>query len=78
VCGVKVRMNGNETSPNSRVMCRAVIDKLNDVICNVETSGDFGLWMTEQGTIHVQTPNQTQLFYNSKLNDPYPGLGLQV
>ena len=52
-------------------MFRICLTKLSNVICNVEISGDFGLWMTKNGTTAIQIPIPTQQYYDMALEDPY-------
>jgi hypothetical protein len=61
-----------------RVMFRICADKLNNVIGNIDITGEFGLWMTENETITIQLPNLVQLSYDNDLEDPYPTLGLRI
>jgi hypothetical protein len=66
------------TTANTRAMCRIVIDKLTNLICNIEMSGDFGQWITKLGTVQCQIPIQTQLSHNGKLGNPCPDLTPQA
>jgi hypothetical protein len=45
--------------------------KLSNVVCNVEISDDFGLWMTKNGTAKIQIPIPTQQYYDATLEDPF-------
>ena len=56
----------------TKVQCSEFcLTKLSNVICNVEITGDFGLWMTKNGTTAIQIPIPTQQYYDMALEDPY-------
>jgi hypothetical protein len=46
---------------DKRVMFRICVNKLNKVVSNVEMTGDFGLWMTKQGTVHISDTNPNSI-----------------
>jgi hypothetical protein len=59
-------------------MFRMCLTKLSNVICNVEISGDFGLWMTKNGTTAIQIPIPTQQYYDVTLEDPYNSFSMRT
>jgi hypothetical protein len=52
------------------VMHQISVNELNEAVGNIETTGDFSLWMTKPGTVHIQMPIRTQLFHDDGLADP--------
>jgi hypothetical protein len=52
-------------------MFRICLVKLSNVICNVEISDDFGLWLTRDGITKIQIPIPTQQYYNMTLENPF-------
>jgi hypothetical protein len=52
-------------------MFRICLVKLSNVVCNVEISDDFGLWLAKDGTMKIQIPIPTQHYYNATLEDPF-------
>ena len=52
-------------------MFRICLVKLSNVVCNVEISDGFGLWMTKNGTAKIQIPIPTQQYYDATLEDPF-------
>jgi hypothetical protein len=63
---------------DKKVMFRICINMLNNVICNIEISNDFGLWMTKNGTANIQVPLPVQLYYDIALDDPFSALSLRA
>jgi hypothetical protein len=63
---------------DKNAMFRICLTKLSNVICNVEISGDFGSWMTKNGTATIQIPIPTQQFYNIALEDPYRSFSMRT
>ena len=59
-------------------MFRICLTKLSNVVCNVEISDDFGLWMTKNGTTTIQIPIPTQQYYDVTLEDPYCSLSMRT
>ena len=59
-------------------MFRVCLTKLSNVICNIEISGDFGLWMTKNGTTTIQIPIPTQQYYDMALEDPYCSFSMRT
>ena len=59
-------------------MFRVCLTKLSNVICNIEISGDFGLWMTKNGTTAIQIPIPTQQYYDITLEDPYRSFSMRT
>ena len=59
-------------------MFRICLTKLSNVICNIEISGDFGLWMTKNGTTAIQIPIPTQQYYDITLEDPYRSVSMRT
>ena len=59
-------------------MFRICLTKLSTVICNVEISDDFGLWMTKNGATTIQIPIPTQQHYDMTLEDPYYSLSMRT
>jgi hypothetical protein len=63
---------------DKKVMFRICINQLNNAICNIEISSDFGLWMTKNGTTNLQLPLSVQLHYDITLEDPFSALSLRA
>ena len=63
---------------NQSAMFRICLTKLSNVVCNVEISGDFGLWMTKNGTTTIQIPIPTQQYYDMALEDPYHSFSMRT
>jgi hypothetical protein len=59
-------------------MFRICLVKLSNVICNVEISDDFGLWITKDRTTHIQIPTPVQQYYNMTLDDPFPSFSMRT
>ena len=58
-------------------MFRICTVKLSNVICNVNSSGDFGLWMTKNQTTDVQIHIPVHQYYDMTLDDPFPSFSVR-
>jgi hypothetical protein len=54
-------------------MFRICLVKLSNVICNIEISDNFGLWITKNRT-NIQIPIPVQQYYDITLEDPFPSV----
>jgi hypothetical protein len=58
-------------------MCQTCLIKLNNTICNIEMSDEFGQLMTESGTANVHVPLPHQLFCDMAHPDPFDKLAMR-
>jgi hypothetical protein len=58
-------------------MFRIRLVKLNNVVCDVEISNDFGLWITQHRTTEIQIPIPVQQYYDMTLDDPFPSFSMR-
>jgi hypothetical protein len=59
-------------------MFRICLVKLSNIICNIEISDEFRLWMTRNGTMNIQIPMPVQQYYDMTLDDPFPSFSMQA
>jgi transcription termination factor NusB len=59
-------------------MFRICLVKLSNVICNINVSGNFGLWTTKNQTTDIQIPIPVQQYYDMTLDDPFPSFSMQT
>jgi hypothetical protein len=59
------------------IMRGTCLIKLNNAICNVEMSDEFGQWMTVSDTASIHMSLPIQLFYNMAHPNPFVPLAMQ-
>jgi hypothetical protein len=62
---------------DKNTMFQICLVKLNNVVCNIEISGNFGLWITKHRTTEIQIPTPVQQCYDMTLDDPFPSFSMQ-
>jgi hypothetical protein len=62
---------------NREVMCRICMDRLNRAIGKLDISGEFGEWLTNDGSQPVYVSILLQIFHNMNVADPFVALSVQ-